>query len=465
MCGIIGVVNARADAASDLYVGLMSMQHRGKESAGVTVLGSHGLKRIAGAGEVPQVFGSFALEFFHGTIGVGQVRYGTSGAGNTKNIQPIHGVFREKEFALVHNGNLVNVDELRRCLGTVQNVSDTHLIVELISCSERETFEDALIDVAHRLQGSFNLICVFGEGLYVVSDRFGFHPLQFGFRGDDCIIASESCVLDQLGVKYISDVKPGEILYVYKNGYWGRRWTEEYSLKFDIFEYIYFLRPDSVVHGVEAGAARYQMGRKLAETHSVAGDIIVPVSDSGNEAAIGYYERMLELGKVVRFRPWALFRPHTVSRTFIEPVHEMRQRYLNLKFNPRETQLKGQRVVLIDDSLVRGNTQRVVVDMLRRGGALSVFTLIASPIYRYPDFYGIDTYRDRGELIAEKVNGDVDAICKDLGLDYLGYLSLDSVVQAVLSVKQEGSPLTSDTFYCGPFTGEYPSGVMVHTEA
>jgi len=457
MCGIIGLVNEGQNAATDLYVGLLAMQHRGKESAGIVIQSANDLVKLNGMGEVPQVFFEESLASLNGSIGIGQVRYSTFGDTAYENIPPARGKFRGFDFYLAHNGNLVNVNELRKITHSRPKSSDTQVIADLISDSSAVDFTEAVVETLLKLRGSFNLIFIFNETLYAFRDSFGFHPLQLGKRGNNYIIASESCVFSHLGAELVKDFSPGELIIINKDGIQNHQIFPS-NLKFDIFEYIYFLRPDSIVHGVEAGLARYFMGRALAEEHPVLADVMIPIPDSGNEAALGYYEYMLDKKIRMEFRPWALFRPHTVSRTFIEPVQSKREYYLHLKFNPRPLQLKGKSVLAIDDSLVRGNTIARVIKLLKNAGARSVSVLVASPMYRFPDFYGIDTYRVKDEIIAKKLNGDLRRVKETLGIDHLNYLSMEKTIDSVLKARGENSVLTKDNFYTGPFTGEYPAG-------
>ena len=458
MCGIVAVINKEREAVSDLYIALLQMQHRGKESAGIVVFHQETMMYTGGMGEVAQVFSSKQLNMHKGTVGIGHVRYGTHGSGGSCNIQPLKGVFRGSHFYLAHNGNLTNVDELKKIVSTKGDVSDTRVIADLLSLSSAPTFEDALRETLPKLRGAFNLIFLIDGCIYAVKDSFGFHPLQLGRRGDDFLVASESCVFDHLGAELVYDIKPGHILVVDTHGYTSHRWATQQKLTFDIFEFIYFLRPDSVTYGVEAGMARYWMGNFLAQEHPMDIDMVIPIADSGNEAAQGYYEGLPQKGHV-KFRPWALFRPHTVSRTFIEPAQETRQHNLNLKFNPRPTLIKGKHVMLVDDSLVRGNTMTKVVGLMYDAGAEKVSAVIASPMYRYPDFYGIDTGRAHHELIAHRQQGNIDAIREKCGLDYLGYLPLDLTIKAVLKAGEDtDSELSKDSFYTGPFSGIYPAG-------
>lgn len=486
MCGFIGVVNQERKAAYDLYYGLLALQHRGKECAGMTVTSPSGEFQFQGGmGELPQAFWLPQVKDNHGpagalvprsigsiegSVGIGHVRYGTAGEADSANIQPISGVFRGRTFSIAHNGNLVNVSELSRQTNRPTGCSDTRVIAELIANSPAAEFEDALVETANKLRGAFSLVALYGEKLYALRDPFGFHPLQIGWRQGDWFVVSESCALDMVGATLVRDLWPGELFIVERKGEkrW-RQWTDRITFKFDIFEFIYFLRPDSIVHGVEAGDARCRMGQSLAWEHPLDGDVVIPVPDSGNEAARGYWQGMREQGHTnLDFHPWAPFRPHVVSRTFIEPVQEKRREYLGLKFNPRPTQLSGKRVILVDDSRVRGNTTGVVAGLLRKAGVREIAMVVSSPPYLYPDFYGIDTYRILAELEARNLKGDIQAMAKKHGLNYLGYLSLEKTISAVLNA-QPGSPglaqglppdvrLSRNSFYTGPFTGVYPAG-------
>jgi amidophosphoribosyltransferase len=470
MCGIVGIYNQKREVAPELYFALMFLQHRGKESAGIVTFDSGRILAHIGMGEVPQVFTLGSLSGLSGRVGIAHTRYSTTGSSDIGNAQPIRGFFHGREFFVGHNGNLVNVKELlkevdlsEKDLG--EGCSDTRVIAALISFSKRSTFEEAILETLVKLKGAFNLIFLFDGKLYAIRDPFGFHPLQLGQRREDFFVASESCVFDQLGGVLVRDIRPGEMLIIDEGGVRPLFFTERTSLKIDIFEYIYFLRPDSVVEGAEAGLARYWMGRFLADEHPMDVDIITPIPDSGNEAALGYYERMREKGFHGRFLPWALFRPHTVSRTFIEPVKELRKEYLRLKFNPRPFQLRGMRVAAVDDSLVRGTTEEVLAGLFSQAGVSELHSLKASPMYLNEDIYGIDTYRVRDELIAKECGGDLERITEELrkraGLRFptsLSYLSLGATVRAVLQARQPGSLLNEHTFYAAQFTGEYPAG-------
>ena len=488
MCGIVGFISTEKQASIYTYVGLLQLQHRGKEGAMIaTMVSDQTSREEGGRGELDMAFiiphsqdlkaklisdlqAEPAGEGFHGEfpppsvqsmagpIALGHTRYGTAGVIGENNLQPIKGQFHNRIFFLAHNGNLVNSGELGASIKMAQDCSDSRIIAAMIAGSPAPSFEKAVLEILPKLKGAFSLVLMHDNQLYAIRDRFGYHPLQIGRCGNDWVVASESCVFTALNAKLWRDVKPGEMVIITKDGPADPpiQWAEG-NLKIDIFEYIYFLRPDSVVHGVEAGAARRLMGKYLAQEHPLGVDLIVPVPDSGNEGAWGYW---MELENKLPFDPWALFRPHTVSRTFIEPIAEERSRFIRLKFNPRQ-HIRGKHVLLVDDSIVRGSTSVTLVDLLKQAGAAEISMVVTSPPYRHPDFYGIDTYRVKDEIIARQIDGDdkvvAQKIANQLGLKYLGYLSLEKTIQAILEVNPN-SGLTRNNFYTGVFTGEYPSG-------
>ncbi|MBI4118527.1 MAG: amidophosphoribosyltransferase [Parcubacteria group bacterium] len=466
MCGIIGVANEKETAAPDIYTGLLEMQPRGKGGAGmVTALrGDH--YDLRDMGEVKEALGKEALKHMPGKIGVGHTRYPNAGTNSPWNLQPVRDSFRGQEFDASHNGNSVNMGSLRRKYGILhdENASDTRTIAAIIAQSKRTDFVSALVDTVRELQGSFSLIVLFNNTLYALRDRFGFHPLQIGMRGNDIFIASESCAFTQpqIGATLLRDIGPGELVTVKDGRITSESWLPSgvaATLRFDIFEFIYFMSPHSVVEGVEVGSAREEMGKRLARLHPVPTDIVVPVPDSGNQAAQGYYEELKLTQAQVRFTPWAFFRPHTVGRTFIDPIAELRAELVKSKLRPRPAVLSRKNATVLDDSEVRGNTMKRAVIMARESGAKRVDGRIASDLYRFPDYYGMDTYRYGEELIARKHDGDVEAIARECGLDTLGYLPNDLVIEAILAVRGPNSPLTKDSFYDGPFTGNYPDGI------
>ncbi len=469
MCGLVGIVSRENDVVPMVYISLGQLQHRGKESAGIASAHLGFMHRILkGVGEVISVFDKDALSRISGTSAIGHVRYGTAGKSGAENAQPIEGLFHGKyPFCVAHNGNIVNTSELWKILGrsSSYDFSDTQLIVDLISCSPCLDFEDALIDVAKKLQGSFNFLILFNDRMYALTDRFGFHPLVLGKLGADYIVASESCVFDHLNAEFVCDIEPGTLLSVHYNSISSARWSTACQLRFDIFEFVYFARPDSVIHGVEVGSTRRKTGIILADEHPMFGaDIVVPVPDSGKDAAWGYARGMKHRKSSIDFEPDAITRSHVVSRTFTEPVKERRHSGVHLKFNMREALFAGKHVVLVDDSIVRCNTMPITVSRVRRAHAKSVSAVIASPPCLYPDIYGMDTNRDPHELVAWRERGDIERIKDQCGLEHLGYVSLEGMIQGVLRARSPHSPLTESSFYLGSFTGEYPDGEGDHAD-
>jgi len=477
MCGIVGVVNEKRQAGSDIFISETSLQHRGKESAGIAVDdGECGISCHVGKGETLSAFAGKSANSLPGRIGVGQVRYSNTGSSTLKNAQPVLDCYQNEKFALVHNGQLTNKRELEsECARYGQRLdgdcTDTAVVARLIAQSQAPTFADALLEVLSKLRGSFCFIALHQRTLYAIRDRYGVHPLQLGMRGNDIIVASESCGIDHLSIEedgqekmahVLREVQPGEMVTIRSDGSIDSlQWMEPAALKFDIFEYIYFLRPDSKVQGVVVELARRRMGYYLAEEHPRNG-LVVPVSSSGNAAGFGYYLRAYELGYDVALEPQGLFKPNTAGRAWVLPYEDERKDYLRIKFNivGDGELIRGRDVILVDDSIVRSITAERLVTLMRNAGARSVHVRSASPMYLWPDIYGNDTYKDylEGSLIARELHGDVGAIMRSIGADSLGYLSLEKTKRAILDVAEPGSPLTMDSFHDAVFTGEYALG-------
>ncbi len=457
MCGIVGYFTKGDLVAPQLYWSLMALQHRGKSGAGMA-LGREKMLCLKGKGELPQAFHSSPVDSIPGDVGIGQVRYGTAGNEDEENLQPIKRRFRGDDFYLVHNGNLINVSELSNSRTYNIGCSDSQVVADLISHAKASSFEEALLETLPKLRGAFNLLLLYGGKIYIAKDRHGFHPLQYCEYGNGLVVASESCALPHSSGK-VSDVMPGEIVVFDDSGIRKYQWTYDVDLKFDIFEFIYFLRPDSIVHGVPAGGARRIMGRKLWRQLHFSNNLVCPIPDSGNEAALGYSQAATEMGNSVVYDPYALFRPHTVSRTFIEPIQSVRDQSVNLKFVARPECFTAKKVLAVDDSLVRGTTCKRISNMVKNAGAKEFHLALSSPPYMNPDFYGIDTYRKKNELAAKIHNGDTGKIAQQFGCDSVNYLELRAVKAAILEARGLDSPLTEYSFYCGPFDGIYPAGV------
>jgi len=446
-CGVVGI-NGVDDAAEQAFLSLYSLQHRGQEAAGIVAVDDTGTARgHKGVGLVSDVFDAAALGRLTGRTAVGHVRYSTAGGGELANVQPITARYARGEIALAHNGNLTNQLDLRDRLvneGAIfRSSSDSETVVHLIAKSRRDTIDGHVDDALSQLEGAFSVVISIGEDVYAARDPRGFRPLVLGRLGDGHVVASETCALDILGAEYIRDVRPGEVIRL-RNG----RVEELRSLPPAeqqspcIFELVYFARPDSRIWGVSVDRARRAFGRRLALEHPVEADAVVAVPDSANSAALGYSEQSgipFELG---------LLRNHYVGRTFIKPSQKDRDFGTRMKYNPVQEVLEGKRVVVVDDSLVRGTTSRSLVRMLRQAGATEVHFRIGSPPVRWPCFYGIDM-PTRGELIGSKL--DIAEIEAELLVDSLGYLSLEGMTEAV----EQAGP-----FCTACFSGAYPSPLV-----
>ncbi len=441
-CGVVGVSGIES-AAELVFLGLYALQHRGQESAGIVAVDEGGEARAhKGLGLVADVFDADRIRALEGATALGHVRYSTAGGGGTRNAQPIVVRYAEGDLAIAHNGNLTNAHDLRDKLvreGSIfQTSSDSEVIVHLVARSRHETVEAQIDDALLHLEGAFSLVMSVGTTLYAARDARGFRPLVLGRKDDGYAVASETCALDILGAEYVRDIEPGEVLKIR-----GRRVEQLRSLppadrpQPCIFELVYFARPDSRLWGVSVDRARRAFGRRLAAEHPVPADCVVAVPDSANSAALGYAEESgipFELG---------LLRNHYVGRTFIKPSQVDRDFGARMKYNPVREVLDGKRVVVVDDSLVRGTTSRSLVKFLRQAGAAEVHFRIASPPVRHPCFYGIDM-PSRDELIGARM--EVDEIRDELGVDSLGYLSLEGMEGAV----EEAGP------FCNAcFSGDY----------
>jgi amidophosphoribosyltransferase len=447
MCGVVGISGLES-AAEKAFLALYALQHRGQEAAGIAAMGDDGVSRVhKGTGLVSDVFGPAALARLTGRTAVGHVRYSTAGGSHTENVQPITARFARGELALAHNGNLTNHLDLRGRLvdeGAIfRTTSDTETLVHLVARSRHDSVDGQLDDALTFLEGAYSLVLSVGDTLYAVRDPRGFRPLVLGKLGVGHVVASETCALDILGAEYLRDVEPGEVLKIRGGKVQRLRSLPSADAKAPcIFELVYFARPDARIWGQSVDRARRAFGRRLAQEHPVEADAVIAVPDSANSAALGFAEESgipFELG---------LLRNHYVGRTFIQPTQKDRDFGARMKYNPVREVLAGKRVVVVDDSLVRGTTSRSLVRMLRAAGASAVHFRIASPPVRSPCFYGIDM-PTKGELMGARL--EVDGIAAELGVDSLGYLSLDGMVDAVA----EGKP------YCDAcFSGSYPSPLV-----
>src|SRR5258708_6253588 len=453
-CGVVAIF-AHPEAEKLAYLGLHALQHRGQESAGIVT--SDGLtSRVHRAmGLVADIFTEDVLSRMRGSLAIGHTRYSTAGDSALLNAQPILVQSNKGAIAVAHNGNLVNATEIRSRLerqGSIfQTNSDTEVIVHLIALSKEQTLPEAMADALRRVEGAFSLVMMSNDRVFAARDPRGFRPLAMGRipalegqRRDTVVFASETCAFDLIGATYERDVKPGELVVVEPEGTSSRFYSTSSPQSSCIFEHVYFSRPDSVVFGRAVQTSREELGRQLAREAPVDADLIVPVPDSGVTAAVGY---AAESGIPFRF---ALIRNHYVGRTFIEPRQTVRDFGVKLKLNPVRSLLQGNRVVLIDDSIVRGTTSRKIVRMIRNAGAKEVHMRISCPPTISPCYYGVDT-PSKKQLIA--ANKSVEEIREYIGADSLAYLSLDGLKKAC----GEGANIS----YCSAcYTGQYPTEIL-----
>jgi amidophosphoribosyltransferase len=448
-CGVVAIHN-HPDAARQAYLALYSLQHRGQESAGIATADYENLWNIKGMGLVAEIFTDDVLAKLPGSLAIGHTRYSTTGDSALLNAQPIRVDSTKGLIAIAHNGNLVHLGNLRTQLereGAIfQTTSDSEIIVQLIAHSKEPTLIDAIADSLRQVEGAFSIVMMTRDRIFAARDPRGFRPLSMGrianADGTETIVfASETCAFDLLRATYDREVKPGELVMVSREGITCRQFSSGVPQASCVFEHVYFSRPDSRVFGRWVQESREEMGRQLARESGVDADLVVPVPDSGVTAAIGY---AAESGIPFRF---GLIRNHYVGRTFIEPEQRVRDFGVKLKLNPVRNLLEGKRVILIDDSIIRGTTSRKIVRMVRGAGATEVHLRISCPPTISPCFYGVDTPSKR-ELIA--ANQSVQEICEYIEADSLAYLSLDGLLQAC-----DG---TDGKRYCTAcYTGVYPT--------
>jgi amidophosphoribosyltransferase len=448
-CGVVAV-HGHPDAARQVYLGLYALQHRGQESAGIASADGQRLANIKGMGLVSEIFTDDVLAKLPGSLAIGHTRYSTTGDSALLNAQPIRVDSVKGLIAIAHNGNLVNLGNLRTSLERAgayfQTTSDSEIIVQLIAHSKAGTLVDAIADSLGRVEGAFSIVMMTRDRIFAARDPRGFRPLSIGriknAEGPDTIVfASETCAFDLLRAEYIRDVLPGELVMVTEDGLTSRQYSTGVPQTSCIFEHVYFARPDSRIYGRWVQESRDQMGRQLARESGVPADVVVPVPDSGVTAALGYAE---EAGLPFRM---GLIRNHYVGRTFIEPEQRVRDFGVRLKLNPVRNLLEGKRVILIDDSIIRGTTSRKIVRMVRGAGAKEVHLRISCPPTISPCFYGVDTPSKR-DLIA--ANKSIEEIRHFIEADSLAYLSHDGLLQCVADEKKTG--------YCTAcYTGNYPT--------
>jgi len=441
-CGVFGIFG-HPEAANMTYLGLYALQHRGQESAGIAASDGHIVRLSRAMGYVADVFNGENLSGLTGSTAIGHVRYSTAGESRVANAQPFLIDCAHGQMAIGHNGNLVNAGELKDMLvrqGSIfQSSTDTEVVLHLYARSRKSTVEDAVVDAVSQVQGAFSFVMMTRDRLIAVRDPHGFRPLALGRLNDAYVVCSETCAMDLIGATYVRDVEPGEILIIGAEGARSIRPFPPAHLAQCVFEHVYFSRPDSFVFGKSVNEVRTDLGRILAREQGVDADVVVPVPDSGVCAAVGFADESkipLRMG---------LIRNHYVGRTFIQPQSSIRHFGVKVKLNPVKSILDVRRVILVDDSLVRGTTSRKIVKMVRAAGAKEVHVRISCPPTISPCFYGVDTPR-RSELIA--ATHTLDEITTYLDADSVAYLSLEGLMAAVGS---------GSSNYCSScYTGHYP---------
>jgi amidophosphoribosyltransferase len=443
-CGVFGIYGNQ-DAAKLTYFGLYALQHRGQESAGIAVSNGFRIQDFKNMGLVNEVFREDTLRSLTGHIAIGHVRYSTTGSSLLANAQPFVVLHGSEYYATAHNGNLVNASQLRRDLegqGAIfRSTTDTEILVHLLARNVKNGFEFALTEALRQVKGAYSIVMSTRNKLIGARDPRGFRPLCIGRLDDGFVLASETCALDLIEARYIRDVEPGEIVIIDENGLRSLKPFPEEHPAFCIFEYIYFARPDSNIFGQNVYTFRKRLGRLLAKEHPLEADLVMPFPDSGNYAALGYAEASgipLEMGVI---------RNHYVGRTFIQPSQAMRDFGVRIKLNPVRELLHDKRVVLIEDSIIRGTTTRTRIQTLRDAGARELHMLVSCPPHRHPCPYGID-FSTKGELIA--ASHSVNEIRDFIGLDSLHYLSIEGLLEGA------GASLDENPYCLACFNGQYP---------
>jgi amidophosphoribosyltransferase len=455
-CGVFGIFG-HPDAAAHTALGLHALQHRGQEAAGIVSFDGQQFNAHRGLGHVGENFSSeTVMRKLNGHSAIGHVRYATTGDTILRNVQPLFAELDSGGFAIAHNGNLTNGYKLRRELvrrgSLFQSTTDTEVITHLVATSERGSLIDRIIDALRQVEGAYSLVGLSETAVIGVRDPFGVRPLVLGRLGTSPILASETCALDIIGAEFVRDVEPGELIVLDSSGVHSLRPFPNAQRRFCIFEYIYFARPDSVVEGTSVYDARKRIGAELARESHVPADVVIPVPDSGVPAALGYSQETdvpFELG---------IIRSHYVGRTFIEPTDHIRHLGVKLKHNANRAKIQGKRVILVDDSIVRGTTSKKIVEMVRAAGAREVHFRISSPPTTHSCFYGIDT-PERSELLAARNN--VEEMAKLIGVDSLAFISIDGLYRAM---GEAGRDPARPRFCDACFTGDYPIALTDHDQ-
>lgn len=448
MCGIFGVSN-HTEASNMTYLGLYALQHRGQESAGIVSSDGEELYKLRRRRLVSDAFDSDSFTYLKGKFAIGHVRYSTTGGDSVANVQPLVASGKFGSLSVAHNGNLTNYFSLKKVLedkGVIfHSTSDTEIILHLVAQSQSETLMGKIEDALAKIEGAYSLLMISQDSIYAVRDPHGFRPLSMGKINGSYVFSSETCAFDLIGAEYMREVEPGEIIQVTNDGKITSKIFKKPTPANCVFEHIYFSRPDSLIFGESAYAVRKNLGKQLAIEHPVDADYVIPVPDSGNFAALGYAEQS---GIPFEF---GFIRNHYVGRTFIEPKQSIRGFGVKVKLNPVKSTIAGKKIVVIDDSIVRGTTSKKIVKMLRDAGAKEVSLLISSPPFIKPCFYGIDTPSE-SELIAS--THSMKEICDFIEADKLAYLSMEGMFKAI---KKD-----SNQFCVACFTGKYQTKVDGH---
>jgi amidophosphoribosyltransferase len=452
-CGVFGIWGHH-DAASITYYGLHSLQHRGQEGTGIVTTDGEKLEIVKGEGLVTEVFNSELISKLKGKAAIGHVRYATAGGGGYENVQPLLFHSRTGSIALAHNGNLVNANLIKSILeqqGSIfQTSSDTEVLAHLIRRSSERYLKDQVKNALKQIEGAFAYLILTESEMMVALDPHGLRPLSLARLGDAYVVASETCAFDAVGAEFVRDIFPGELLIINDEGIKTEFFSEKKKSAICAMEYIYFSRPDSDIHGINVHTARKNMGKMLAQEAKIDADVVTGVPDSSISAAIGYAEASgipYEMG---------LVKNRYVGRTFIQPSQSLREQGVKMKLSPVRGVVEGKRVIMVDDSIVRGTTSKRIVTMLKEAGATEVHVVISSPPIKHPCFYGIDT-STKEELIAS--SNSVEQIRQLIGADSLTFISIEGMLKAI------GRPETDKT--CGQclacFTGEYPTALYPDT--
>jgi len=442
MCGIFGVIGHK-DAARLTYLGLYALQHRGEESAGIVTFDGKNVTQHKDLGLVGDVFDERIIRSLHGDLAVGHVRYSTTGSSLAKNIQPFLVKHKKSHIAIAHNGNLTNTVKLHTALeekGSIfQTSMDSEIIVHLLAKAEDKSYRNRVIEALSQIEGAYSFVLMLNDTLVGARDPFGWRPLCIGRLDGAYVLSSETCALDLIQAKYVREVEPGEVVFINKNGLESIKAFSQDKHSLCIFEYIYFARPDSNIFGKNVYLTRKQLGRQLAREYPADCDLVMPIPDSGNYAAVGFAEEsgiLYEIGMI---------RNHYIGRTFIQPSQFIRDFRVKVKLNPIKDVLKGKRIAIIEDSIVRGTTSRARVKTLWEAGAKEVHMRISCPPLRFPCFYGID-FPTKKELIASRHS--IEWVRDFIGVDTLKYLSKEGMLESM--------PLPSREFCTACFDGIYP---------